>query len=464
MKELLEGARDRARKLGVQFMDARLVSSESTDIVVQDGKADSVGQGHGTAIGVRVLVDNAWGFASADVLTHEAIGNSLTSAIEMARSSSARVVDPGVVAEVAPVVDTVTMVVERDPRGVPLSEKVTAASRLEESGRIAGGDPVINSVIRYSDLWRREIICNTVGSFVDQEVISTLAAATFTAADGETRQNSFEVVKEQAGFELIERTNPADLSEKAAKKAVELLSANRCPSGKFPVILDPSVAGLFTHEVLGHNAEGDEVFNGMSIISGKIGEQIASELVTIVNDPTIPKLNGTYAYDSEGVPGAPMTIIENGVLKGFMHSLETASRFGAQPTGSGRAESAHKMPIVRMANTYMLPGSNTLDDMISDIDEGMLIQRSNGGYVYPERGQYTCFAKEGRMIRNGRLAEPVREVTFSGMTLDTLRDIDAMSSEIAFDPGTCGKGGQRAPVTDGGPWVRVKEVVVGGQE
>ena len=464
MKELLERIRDKAARNGVQFMDTRLFSHDSTTVQVQDGKADKVSQNRKSAVGVRVLADDAWGFASTDVITAESLDESLASAREMAKASSARVVDAGVVAQVGSSVDTVSALVEQDPRGVSLEAKVGRASDYEAAGCRVGGEQIANSMVFYADGWSREVVCNTFGTLVDQEVIRTRMFALFTASDGTTRQTAFSVFGEQSGFELVDRVSAAEFSELAARKAVDLLSAARCPSGKFPVVLDPSVTGLFTHEVLGHNAEADAVFNGMSIISGKVGEQIASEHVTIIDDATLPPLYGSYAYDSEGMPGRRRTIIENGVLKGYMHSLETASRFGATPTGSGRAQDAHSLPLVRMSNTYTQPGELTLEELVSGIDKGLLIQDSQGGYVYPERGQYTCMATRGRMIRNGELAEPIREIRFSGMTLDTLRNIDAVSRDLAYEPGTCGKGGQSMPVTDGGPYVRVKEVVVGGQE
>ena len=464
MKELLERIRDRAQRMGVQFMDARMFALDATGVSVEDGKAADVGQRRNSAVGVRVLVDDAWGFASTDIITPEALEESLKSAIEMARSSSARVVNAGVVAKVSPVVDTVRAVVERDPRSVLLEEKVRRAADYESAGVRAGQDKISNSIVHYNDWWSREIVCNTHGTLVDQEIVRTMVFAVFTATDGTVRQRAYKVITEQVGYELLDRVSAAEFTEEVAKKVVALLSAKRCPSGKFPVVLDPSVTGVFTHEVLGHNAEADFVFNGTSIIEGKVGQQIASEHVTIVDDASIPRLSGSFSYDSEGLPGQKRTIIEKGVLKGFLHSLETAARFGVQPNGSGRAQDAHKMPIVRMSNTYMQPGKHTLEDLLKDIDVGILIEDAGGGYVHPEKGHYTCMANQGRMIRNGQLAEPIREITFTGVMLETLRNIDAVSRDLVFWPGMCGKGGQSAFTTCGGSYVRVKEVVVGGQE
>jgi TldD protein len=327
------------------------------------------------------------------------------------------------------------------------------------------GDALCNSFVSYHDLWTRETICNTAGTLIEQETIRTGLATAMTVSDGPIRQMAHERFSEQVGFELLDRISVQDFTEKAARRATALLSASRAPSGKFPVVLHPSITGLLVHEALGHNAEADHVFNGESIIEGKLGQEIASEQVTIIDDATLPRLSGSYPYDSEGTPGQKRVIVENGVLKCYMHSLETAARFGMNPNGSARAMDGHCSPIVRMSNTFIAPGELTFEEMIKDIDEGIFMAQGHWGYVFCERGQYTCHAGEAWMIRNGQLGEHLRDVSFSGMTLETLMNIDAVSQDLEFLlPGMCGKSGQRMHVNGGGPYVRVREVVVGGQE
>jgi TldD protein len=463
MKELLERIRDRANTLGVQFMDARLAEGDSTSVRVQDGKADEISQMSVSAVGIRTLVDDAWGFASTDVLTYESLEQSLVNAIDMARSSASRVLDPGAVCALEPVVDTVRTEVEIEASGIPLDEKIRRAVDYEAAGLKVGGDVISNSNVVLSDSQGREIVCNTQGTLIDQEKKRTAAIAFYTASDDSTRQQAFEAKVAQRGYELIEETSAEDLSELAARKAAALLNAERCPSGKFTVVLDPSVAGVFAHEVLGHNAEGDFVFAGTSIIEGRVGQQIGSEHVTIVNDATIPYVNGSYTYDSEGVPGGRIPIIERGILTGYLHSLESAARLGSVANGCGRAQDGHSIPQARMSNTFFVPGDTTLEAMIADIDEGILIEDSNSGYVYPERGTYTVRANQGRIIKNGQLGEAIREITFTGVLLETLQSVDGVSDGLELTPGMCGKGGQSVSVTSGGPYVRIQDVVVGGQ-
>jgi TldD protein len=206
------------------------------------------------------------------------------------------------------------------------------------------------------------------------------------------------------------------------------------------------------------------VLSGQSILEGKVGTRVAAECISIVDDATIAGSWGSYRYDSEGVPGERRVIVEKGVLKGFMHSLETAAKMGVRPNGSARADGFANRPIVRMSNTMILAGEVSLEELIADIELGILLRAGEWGYVWCEKGQYTCHAGEGVMIRDGKLAEQVRDVSISGMTLETLASALGVSRDFEMEmAGTCGKAGQTMSVNGGGPYVKVGEIVVGGQ-
>jgi len=465
VKDLLQGLIGKARAKGVTFGDARYVEKDSMSIRLQDGRTEKLSQSVQKAVGVRVLVEGAWGFASTDRLDGRELERCLDGAVAMAKAAEGKVAEPGVVELVEQTIDQVTASVRRHPREVPVEEKVERLRLFHREAEAAGNGKLSNVLITYVDSYFREMICNTVGTLVDNEQIRVMAGATVTAVERDVRQRGHKHIGGTAGYEMVEETDPEDIGGEATRSAVSLLSARRAPSGRFPVIFHPSITGLFVHEAVGHNAEADLVFSGASIIAGRLGEGVASDLVTIVDDSTVKNLNGSYAYDSEGVPGRKRILVNKGTLKGYLHSLETAARFGAEPTGSGRAEDAHSMPIVRMSNTFIEPGEKSFADMVAEMDEGILLDEGEWGYVMTERGQFTCRAHKGWLIKNGKLAEPIREVSVSGMTLQALNDIDAVSKEFETDmPGTCGKNGQGAPVQGGGPYIRVKELVVGGQE
>ena len=465
MRDMLHRIIERAKANGVAFADARYVENDSTGIRLQDGRTEKLSQSIQKAVGVRVLVEGAWGFASTNRLSNRELEDCLDSAVGMAKAAEGKVAEPGVVELVEPRSDVVKATVRRHPREVPMEKKVRRLLLFHKEAEAAGDGKLANVLVTYADSYFREMVCNTIGTMVDDEQIRVMVGTTVTAAERGVRQRGHKHVGGTAGYEMIEETEPADVGGEAARSAVSLLSARRAPSGRFPVIFHPSITGLFVHEAVGHNIEADLVFSGASIIAGRLGKAVASDLVTIVDDSTVRGLNGSYAYDSEGVRGGKRVLVENGTLKGYLHSLETAARFGAKPTGSGRAQDAHSMPIVRMSNTFIEPGERSLDEVVGEMGEGILLDEGEWGYVMTERGQFTCRAHRGQLIKDGKLADPIREVSVSGMTLQALEDIDAVTREFETDmPGTCGKQGQGAPVQGGGPYIRVKELVVGGQE
>lgn len=465
MKDLLEKLRDEGIKRGASFVEARANERAMNNIVLQDGRADKLYQRSILGTGVRVLLDGCWGFASCTGASLDEGLAALDAALAGARATRAARDEEAVVATVPAAVDERASAFETDPRSVPVARKMELLEKLDQAGFAKGQGRLVNRILSYGDSFQRETTVNSFGSAIVSEYTRTSATCTFVAQDGDVRQEAYVRKASQEGFELLERLDPADFTEEAASRAVGLLTARRAPSGTFPVIFHPSITGLLTHEALGHNAEADHVVAGTSILAGKMGEALASELLTIVDDATVPGSWGSYFYDSEGTPGQRRIIIENGRLAGLMHSLETAARTGAAPNGSGRAQEYTDRPVVRMSNTFIAPGASSLQNMLKDIDLGVYLNGGHWGYVFCERGQFTCHAGGGWMIRNGELAEPIRDVSVAGMTLETLANIDAVGSDFELTmPGMCGKCGQSMPVNAGGPHVRVRQMVVGGQQ
>jgi TldD protein len=445
-------------------MDVRAVEAEGTAVELQDGRADKVDRYRNRGLGIRVLLNRAWGFAATEGYDRGRAFECLETAVAMAQASAQRVGDLGVVAEAGPVEDQVAATLEKDPRQVPLPEKMALLALYEQEAIAAGRGKLANTKIGYGDIAERMTLCNTRGTFLETQSVRTRMSAFVAAQEGDIRQCGWESRQKQCGYELIEGLRPSEVSGKAAKRAVSLLKARRAPAGKFTVVFHPSIAGLLTHEALGHNAEADHILSGSSILEGKLGTQVASDCITIIDDGTIPGSWGSYPYDSEGTPSQKRVLIEKGVLRGFMHSLETAAKMGVAPNGSARADGFCCRPIVRMSNTFIEPGTMSLQELLKDIDQGVYLLAGQWGYVFCERGQYTCNAGEGYMIRNGELAEHLRDVCISGMTLETLMNADAVSQDFEMEMGgMCGKGGQRMYVNGGGPHVRVRDVVVGGQ-
>lgn len=453
-----------AEKRGVDFADVRVVEESATRAVVEDGRADRISARAEVGAGIRVLVEGAWGFVSADSLSRRTLLAALDEAIELARASVRRVTDPATLAHIAPATASVKAAVRRDPASVSVAEKMRAIKAFEAAARTHGGGEVVNSIVSYSDTASAETVANTRGVLVDQETTYVVIGCQMALTRGGITQTGVEHKGIVGGYELVDATSPEAFSIKAVDKARELLRSKPAPAGTFPVIFHPSITGLLTHEALGHNAEADGVWAGASILEGRMGDRIAAESVTIVDDPTVPGKYGYYLYDSEGTPARKRVIIDKGVLTEFLHSLETAARFGAQPNGAARADGHTARPIVRMSNTFMAPGNDTLDAMIKSIDKGIYLKDGHWGYVFTERGQFTCRAGQAVMIENGRLGEPLRDVSIAGLTIEVLQNIEMIGADFEMEmPGACGKGGQGAPTDAGGPHVKVRSVVVGGR-
>jgi len=464
MEDLARHLCDQARRRGVLFADVRAMHRRAESILVQDGRADKLGTYTDRGLGVRVLVGRSWGFASADSLQRRRGEQCLDDALALARASEAFVTDPAMIAAVAPVEGEDRCDPEIPAGGMAVREKIARLLEYEHAGRAAGGEAIVNSIVSYSDGQRDEVLVNTAGTCLRSAGSRAVMTCLMVATDGQVLQRGTEQRGIVGGAELLRRVGPEEFGARAAEKALDLLKARPAPAGRFTVVFHPSITGLLVHEALGHNAEADAVWAGQSILEGRLGETLAAPGVTIADDSTLAGEFGSFRFDSEGTPGRRRVIIEDGRLVGLLHSLETAARFGVGPTGSARAESYDCRPIVRMSNTSMARGRTPVDEVFRGVDRGIYLMDGHWGYVFVQKGQFICHAGQARLIEHGRLGEALRDVSISSLTLDTLRNIDAVGDNFEMKmPGMCGKEGQTAPTDCGGPHVRVREVVVGGQ-
>jgi TldD protein len=471
MENLAKHLCDLAKRRGAAFADVRAVRRAGESVLVQDGRADKLAASTDRGVGVRVLVGTCWGFASADSLQPRRGEDCVNDALALAKASEAFVTDPAMIAEPAAVEADDRTDPEIPPGAMPVAEKIARLLEYERRGRAAadGNGQIANSIVRYAEAWQEGVLANTAGTLVRSAGSRAVVTALFVATDGKILQRGTEHRGIVGGAELLRQTEPDAFSGRAARKALAALKAKPAPAGRFTVIFHPSITGLLVHEALGHNAEADAVWAGQSILEGRLGDRLAPESISIYDDSTLPGMFGSFAFDSEGTPAARRPIIENGHLVAFLHSLETAAKFEARPTGSARAQSYDCRPIVRMSNTFMAPGPNgvgvPLDEMLRGVDRGVYLEDGHWGYVFVQKGQFICHAGQAHMIENGALGEPLRDVSISSLTLDVLANIDAVGNDFEMKmPGMCGKGGQSAPIDCGGPHVRVADVVVGGQQ
>ncbi|HEY3397705.1 MAG TPA: TldD/PmbA family protein [Armatimonadota bacterium] len=465
MRELIEEVLETAKRAGAQFADLRIGEGSGLNISVQDGQADRISTGSGRSAGLRVLVDGAWGFAPTTEVTKEALLRCAREAVAMARTAAPSVTEPGMVAEIEPVEDSVAAQFEIDPRDIHLADRVAAIFELEQEARREDPKRITNTVAGYTDGWGKSWLGNTEGTYLETERVRCSMGLTVIAQEGEVRQWASESRAGSRGYEVFTEIDHEEFATETARRALALLSAAPPPAGKFEAIIDPKITGLLVHEAFGHNCEADAVWSGQSILSDKVGQLVAAENVNIVDDPLQPKRNGSYLYDSEGTRAQRHVLLENGVLQGFLHSLETAAQFDEKPNGAARAGSPQDPPLVRMSNTYFEPGDWTYEEMLEQIKDGLYLTGGKWGYVYTARGQFTCNAEQAWAIKDGELGQHYRNVSFAGLTLDTLQKVTAVGNDLEFQMGgTCGKDGQGVPVDTGGPHLRLAEIVVGGHE
>jgi TldD protein len=445
------------RQLNTPYAEIRLERRECTrlvyrgdELVTVDSSIDYGGFARALAAG------GGWGAVTftgdADLRDH--VGD----AIRLARSIEA---DPVTLAPIAPLTAWVSARLPIDFRAVPLSDKQLLIEGYNDL--LLNGDPCIESTyVAYSDAFSTTWYANTAGAFIYQErpLIDLNFAA--VARAGENVQRGNKSLALAGGYEaVLDRT---ELARSAAQLAVEQLSARAVKAGRYTVVLDPIMAGLFTHEAFGHLSEADFIAeNPEARAMMTLGRQFGPRNLNIYDDGSVPRLRGSAAYDDEGVPAQKTWLLREGELVGRLHNRETAGQMGECPTGNARATSYRYAPQVRMTNTALAPSDGgTLPDLIRDVELGVYACDWAGGETLLE--DFTFVAKHGYMIRRGELAEPLRSMTLTGNVFETLHNIDGIGSDFAWDEssGDCGKGAEGLPVCDGGPHVRVRDVLVGG--
>lgn len=248
----------------------------------------------------------------------------------------------------------------------------------------------------------------------------------------------------------------------SAQRALLMLSAKPCPSGKMAVVMASEAGGTMVHEACGHGLEADLVQKGLSVYANKRGERVASDLVTVIDDATMPYKYGSFRYDDEGTVGQKNVLIKNGVLENYMYDRLTAGKEGKKSSGNGRRESYKERPVPRMTNTYIASGKDEPDDIIKSTKKGILVRKMGGGQVNTTNGDYVFDVAEGYLIENGEITSAVQGATLAGNGPDTLQMVEMVGNDLGFAIGTCGKEGQGAPVSDAQPTMKIKELTVGG--
>ena len=459
MKDILSKTVNVAvHKFDAEYAEARAQKLFKTALTMKEGRVEAARQGIENGVALRVLVKGAWGFASVGALDVATLGEAVSDACRMAKVASSRLKSPIKLVETKAVEDKVVLKPRRDPASVSIEDKIRTTLSLND--RVLGYDKRLKTcTINYLDLTGTSCFMNSGGTYIEQDLLYVWSMVTASALEAGVYTFSREEIGSTAGYEVFDTETPERIGERLAKRAVEQLKAKPPKGGKFPVVLGPSMVGVFVHEAFGHLAEADLTLLG-SVLAGKIGKRIGSDIVTFYDDGTIDGAFGSFKYDDEGVPSQKTLLVKDGVMVGLMHNLETAYKLNAEPTGNARAEDFRVDPIIRMRNTYMEPKDHSFEELIEGLKSGYFFKAFRGGQANQD-GTFQVGVQEGYEIVNGELGDPVRNASISGNTLETLLKVDAVGKDFELSPGRCGKG-QEAFVCDGGPHARVKEVVVGG--
>ncbi|MGD0449767.1 MAG: TldD/PmbA family protein [Candidatus Bathyarchaeia archaeon] len=459
MKDLLTKINSIAtQKFAAQYAEARAQKLHKTMLNVKEERVEAAKQGIENGVALRVLVNGAWGFASVGSLDPDILESAVSDACRMAKMASSRLKTPIKLAEAKIVTDRVVSKPKKNPSDILMEDKVKTALAVNKAS-LRFDKRIKSCNMDYLDLTGTSYFVNSEGTSIEQDKLYVWARITASALSEGVYTFSREEIGSTAGYELFDEQTPEALGEKVAKRAIEQLSAKSPKGGTFPVVLGPNVVGVFVHEAFGHLAEADLALSG-GVLAGNIGKKIGSNLVTFCDDGTIDGSFGAFKYDDEGVQTQKTLLIEDGVVAGLMHNRETAQKFNVQPTGNARAEDFRVEPIIRMRCTYMAPRDQSFEELVEDIKQGYYFKSFRGGQANLD-GTFQVGIQEGYEIINGEIGAPVRDASMSGNTLETLHHVDAVGKDFMLDPGRCGKG-QTAFICDGGPHIRVKEMVVGG--
>lgn len=446
-----------ALRTGGDFAEVFAEDKATSSARFDDGRVEELTSGRDVGAGIRVVRGDTTGFAHTADLTEAGLLAAAGAAAAAARGAAGGARSVSLTRTSAPRPHEVRV----PPDGVPKARKVELLSRADATARAAGG--AIHSVtVGYGDSRRRILVANSDGLLTGDDQVRTRLMVQCVAVGDTGMQTGYDVAAKTIGFELFDEFDVDDIARTAARRALTKLAARPAPSGRLPVVMAKGAGGTMFHEACGHGMEADLVAKDTSVFRGRIGQQVASPLVTVVDDGTYAREWGTSAVDDEGRPTQRNVLIENGVLTDYMWDWRAARKEGRRSSGNGRRQSYQHLPMVRMTNTYLLAGTDDPDEIVRSTKQGVFAAKLGGGQVNTATGDFVFGMVEAYLIEDGELTEPLRDANLIGNGPEVLASIDAVGTDFATGVGTCGKDGQGVPVSDGNPTLRAGGITVGG--
>ena len=456
---VLERVLGEALRHGGDFAEVFAEDRVNSSAVLDDGRIEELSSGRDRGAGIRVVSGETTGVAHTADLSEQGLLRAAAAASAVARGSG-----PGPGTAVTPdrLGDPAGRPVSGDgPGTVAKADTLELLRRADEAARATGG-AVTQVQAGYGGSRRRVLVANSEGVLAGDEQVRTRFSVSCVAEGDAGLQTGFETAARTVGFEMFEDVSVEELAELAARRALAKLSARPAPSGELPLVLAGGSGGILFHEACGHGLEADHIVKDASVYVGQVGRQVASPLVTLVDDGGVGTEWGTFAVDDEGRPAQRNVLIDKGILTDYLWDYLRARKEGRRSSGNGRRQSYQCLPMVRMTNTFLLPGEDDADEIIAQTPRGVYVARLGGGQVNTTTGDFVFGTTEAYLIEDGHLTEPLRDANLIGNGPEILTRVDAVAGDFAMTPGTCGKDGQSVPVGCGQATLRLTGVTIGG--
>ena len=458
---LFRAAFSAALSRGGDWADLYFEHSVSQSISLKDHRVDSAYTGISLGVGVRVVSGDQQGYAYTEDLSREAVVRAASSAALIAESASA-------VEQYSTQGFEVCTHPERYPikqewMDVDVAQKIPLLNQLDD--RVMSADERLTKVnVGMGHVTSAVLIVESTGEVHFDRLPMTRMSLSCTAEEGDQRESNGYNIAGREGFEFISEDRLDKLCDEAVKRTLFLLDAEQAPAGSMPVVLGAGASGILLHEAIGHGMEADFNRKGISVYSDRLNTRIAPQGVHIVDDGTRTHDRGAINIDDEGVEGQRTVLVEDGILKSYMHDRVSAQHYGVAPTGNGRRESFRHAPVPRMRSTYMCAGDHDPEEIIRSVKRGVYAETFTNGQVMIGAGDFTFYIKTGYLIEDGKLTQPIKDTNIIGNGPEVLERTDMVGSDFKYDEGgwVCGKDGQSVPVSLGMPTVRVSEMTVGG--
>ena len=452
LERVLSTALKRGGDFAEVFVEDRVISS----VLLDQRRIEELSSGRDRGAGVRVVVGATTGFAHTTDLSELGLATAAEAAASVARSGADGVREVSLHA-----LQNFPTNANQLPADVAKSIKIEMLMRADDAAR-SEGSTITQVQAGMASSSRRFVVANSESVFAADHQVRTRFNISCVADGDAGMQTGYQPVAGTRGFELMTSDVLEDAAKRAARQAITKLNARPAPSGDFPVVLAGGSGGILFHEACGHGLEADAVSKRASVYAGLRGQRVASPLVTLVDDGTVEGQWGYLAVDDEGQKSHRNVLIENGVLTDYMWDYLRARQEGRASSGNGRRQSYQHLPMVRMTNTYLLTGESDADEIVAQTPYGVYVAQLGGGQVNTATGDFVFGTTAAFLIEDGKITSPLRDCNLIGNGPEVLQRVDAVGSDFAMTPGTCGKDGQQVPVGTGQATLRLSAVTIGG--